>query len=159
MPSRVRCACDAPLIIQQDTGLRVGSAGCLQGQFKRLWHGFAKRRHAVYIDDAVEKPLQTDHLQHAPGVLGISIGEDEFPGRDCLQDIPQFRVWMDVSIERYVVDKGKVVIHVHLVVGLQAAQCGAVFPKIFLPDGNHLVRWKAHAIGQVKSDAPGNGLP
>ena len=58
-----------------------------------------------------------------------------------------------------IVDKGQVIIHIHVMVGLQAAQRCPEFTEIFFPDVYHLFGWKSHPFGHILVNPLGNCPP
>ncbi len=86
----------------------------------------------MHIDASGKHSLQIEQFCHPPGMSAVRIGKDILGGGDAIQRLAQLRLRVQERFQGDVVDVSQVIVHVHLVVGLQAAQGCPVFLKITL---------------------------
>lgn len=113
----------------------------------------------MHIQNRIETSLQLQHIQHPVGVGAVGVGENMFTDGESLEDTAQRRVGVEMCFQRDVMNEGKVLVHVHGVIGLQAAQGGTVLVEKPVAQRIYLLWGEAHALAHEGIDAPTDGHP
>lgn len=71
----------------------------------------------------------------------------------------QFPIWNKIIGQRHIMDVGQVVEHIHVIIGLQAAQGGSVLQEVLVAEFWHDLGRDAEPLAHVLTDAFFDGLP
>lgn len=143
----------AKLVVNHQAAGRIAFPGQAHGDPEGLGHRLAVRGDRHHVHDGVEHPVQAESGDDPPGVAAVGVGEDQVAGREGFDHGPQAGVRAEVAVEGQVVDEGQEVGFIHLVIGHQAAQGGAVLAEILFAQVGDLLRREAHPLAHVNVHA------